>query len=46
MESEEFLIPIDKEKERFYNHLSYSSRIMFSVKFGDGKTFFLENFFE
>lgn len=46
METQGAIIPIDKEKERFYNHLSFSDRTIFSAKFGDGKTFFLENFFE
>lgn len=46
METDKSLIPITAEKERFENTLSYSQRIMFSAKFGDGKSFFLDNFFE
>jgi hypothetical protein len=39
-------IPIDKPLQDFYNHLSYNERIIFSAKFGDGKTYFLNKFFE
>lgn len=38
------LIPIDRQLNGFYNHLSYNDRIIFSAKFGDGKTFFLDEF--
>lgn len=40
------MIPIDGEIERFYHHLSYNDRVIFSAKFGDGKSFFLNQFFE
>ena len=39
-------IPIDEQINDFYNHLSYNDRIIFSAKFGDGKTYFLNKFFE
>ncbi|WP_294141910.1 P-loop NTPase fold protein [uncultured Sanguibacteroides sp.] len=42
----ENVIPIDDETSRFYNYLSYNERIMFSAQFGDGKTFFLNHFFD
>jgi hypothetical protein len=45
-ESEIKVIPIDKPLQDFYNHLSYNERIIFSAKFGDGKTYFLNKFFE
>lgn len=45
-ESEIKEIPIDKPIQDFYNHLSYNERIIFSAKFGDGKTYFLNKFFE
>lgn len=38
-------IPIDKQLLDFKNHLSYNDRIIFSAQFGDGKSFFLKNFF-
>jgi len=38
-------IPIDKPLIKFYQHLSYTDRTIFSAKFGDGKTFFLNEFF-
>lgn len=39
------IIPIEKPLEEFYNHLSWNDRTIFSAKFGDGKTFFLNKFF-
>ncbi|MRT91774.1 P-loop NTPase fold protein [Ancylomarina sp. 16SWW S1-10-2] len=46
LEPEIKVIPIDKSLLDFYNHLSYNERIIFSAKFGDGKTYFLNKFFE
>lgn len=46
METEELIIPIDAELQRFQEYLSYNDRVIFSARFGDGKTFFLDNFFE
>lgn len=40
------IIPIDDEIKKFYNHVSYNERIIFSAKFGDGKSYFLDHFFE
>lgn len=45
METREFIIPLDAKKKHFYDILSYSNRVMLSARYGDGKTFFLENFF-
>jgi len=39
------IIPIEKPIEKFYHHLSWNDRTIFSAKFGDGKTFFLNKFF-
>lgn len=38
------LIPIDKELSDFKSHLEINKRTIFSAKFGDGKTFFLNEF--
>ena len=38
------LIPIDKELNAFKEHLNINERTIFSAKFGDGKTFFLNEF--
>lgn len=38
------LIPIDKELEAFKEHLEVNERTIFSAKFGDGKTYFLNEF--
>lgn len=38
------LIPIDKELDSFKSHLDINERTIFSAKFGDGKTFFLNKF--
>lgn len=38
------LIPIDKELDAFKEHLNINERTIFSAKFGDGKTFFLNEF--
>lgn len=38
------LIPIDKELSDFKSHLEINERTIFSAKFGDGKTFFLNEF--
>ena len=43
---DENMIPIDGECKRFYHHLLYNERVIFSAKFGDGKTFFLNSFFQ
>lgn len=40
------IISIDQQLNDFYNHLSYNDRVIFSAKFGDGKTFFLKKFSE
>lgn len=37
-------IPIDKELDAFKEHLNINERTIFSAKFGDGKTFFLNEF--
>lgn len=37
-------IPIDKELDAFKEHLNINERTIFSAKFGDGKTFFLDIF--
>ncbi|MCM1140624.1 MAG: KAP family NTPase [Muribaculum sp.] len=39
-----FEIPLDKEINRFSTHLKSNPRIIFSAKFGDGKTYFLKRF--
>jgi hypothetical protein len=39
-------IPINQPIADFYNHMTYNERIIFSAKFGDGKTYFLNKFFE
>lgn len=36
-------IPIDSELTRFKEHLERNKRIVFSAKFGDGKTYFLKS---
>lgn len=38
------LIPIDKELAAFKKHLEVNERTIFSAKFGDGKTYFLNEF--
>lgn len=38
------LIPIDTELAAFKGHLDINERTIFSAKFGDGKTFFLNEF--
>lgn len=45
MEKEKF-IPISHELERFDHYLSQSDKIIFSAKFGDGKTYFLNEYFK
>ena len=37
-------IPIDREIEEFKIHLEDNPRVIFSAKFGDGKTYFLNRF--
>lgn len=37
-------IPIGNEIERFKTHLEYNPRTIFSAKFGDGKSYFLNEF--
>lgn len=39
-------IPIDEELKRFDHYLSQSDKIIFSAKFGDGKTYFLNEYFK
>lgn len=39
-------ISINQQLNDFYNYLSYNDRVIFSAKFGDGKTFFLNEFKE
>lgn len=39
-----FEIPLDKEINRFAVHLKNNPRVIFSAKFGDGKTYFLKRF--
>lgn len=41
---ESFRIPLEKEFIRFRDHLNHNQRIIFSAKFGDGKTTFLKSF--
>ena len=41
---EDFIIPIDSAIKGFYNHILANPRTMLSSKFGDGKSYFLENF--
>lgn len=41
---EDFVIPIDSAIKGFYNHLLANPRTILSSKFGDGKSYFLENF--
>lgn len=43
---EELLIPIDKYLDGFRGHLTVNNRVIFSAKFGDGKTYFLDQFKE
>lgn len=37
-------IPIDKELQAFDNHLKKNDRVIFSAPFGDGKSYFLNQF--
>jgi len=48
MEQEKYFIDISKQKDKFKEHLDLeqNDRIIFSAKFGDGKTTFLRKFFE
>ncbi len=41
---EDFIIPINSAIKSFYSHLLANPRTILSSKFGDGKSFFLENF--
>ena len=43
---EETIIPIDKNIAMFSAYLANNSRAILSARFGDGKTFFLEEFKE
>lgn len=43
---EEFFIPIDNAINSFFEHLKVNQRTIFSSKFGDGKSYFLEKFKE
>lgn len=38
------IIPVDDAIERFQNHLLSHDRVILSAKFGDGKSFFLNEF--
>ena len=38
------LIPIDRQLESFDAHLAINERTILSAKFGDGKTYFLNEF--
>lgn len=38
------LIPIENQLKAFKDHLNFNERAIFSAKFGDGKTFFLNEF--
>ena len=38
------LIPIENELIAFKKHLDINERTIFSAKFGDGKTYFLNEF--
>lgn len=39
-------IDINEELIKFHNHLSLNSRTIFSARFGDGKTYFFQKFFQ
>lgn len=41
---EDFIIPINSAIKSFYSHLLANPRTILSSKFGDGKSYFLENF--
>ncbi len=41
---EDFVIPIDSAVKSFYTHILANPRTILSSKFGDGKSYFLENF--
>ena len=38
------IIPVDDAIERFQNHLLSHDRVILSAKFGDGNSFFLNEF--
>lgn len=42
--NDENIIPVDDAIERFKNHLLSHDRVILSAKFGDGKSFFLNEF--
>lgn len=44
MISDDNFIPVDDAMEKFENHLLSHDRVILSAKFGDGKTFFLNQF--
>lgn len=41
--SDDNYIPVDDAMQRFKDHLLSHDRVVLSAKFGDGKTFFLNN---
>lgn len=41
---EDIKIPIDKQLEEFRNHILANPRTFLSSKFGDGKSYFLDEF--
>lgn len=43
---EENMIPIDDPMKNFTDHIHNNERIVFSARFGDGKTFFINKFME
>lgn len=46
LNSDDNYIPVDDAMQRFEDHLLSHDRVVFSAKFGDGKTFFLNKFKE
>lgn len=38
------IIPLDNEINKFNRHLEHNPRVVFSARFGEGKTYFLEEF--
>lgn len=44
MSASDFYIPIEKEIDKFAQHLSSHHRTILSARFGDGKSFFLDKF--
>lgn len=46
MIKEDFYIPVNDAIERFHEHLKEHNRTILSAKFGDGKSFFFQQFME